>query len=52
MLATIAIILLALWLFGFATAHVFGGLIHLLLIVGVIALIAHIARGREHWPPA
>jgi hypothetical protein len=45
MLLTIGIIILLLWLLGFAV-HIGGGLIHLLLIIGVIVLIAHFVRGR------
>ena len=45
MLATIAIILLVLWALGMVTAHAFGGMIHILLIVGAVALIVHLVRG-------
>ncbi|HVI60680.1 MAG TPA: lmo0937 family membrane protein [Candidatus Saccharimonadales bacterium] len=45
MLVTIALIILALWLLGFVV-HIGGGLIHLLLVVGVIMLIIHLLRGR------
>ena len=45
MLATIALIILVLWALGFAV-HIGGGLIHLLLIIGLIMLIAHFMRGR------
>ena len=47
MLATIAIILIVLWLLGLFAFKVTGFFIHLLLIAGVIALIAHFARGRR-----
>ena len=46
MLATIAIILLVLWFLGLVTAHAAGGMIHILLVIGVIALILHFVRGR------
>jgi hypothetical protein len=36
MLLTIAIILLILWALGFFAFHVAGGLIHILLIIGII----------------
>ena len=39
-------VLLVAWLLGWAAFHVAGGLIHLLLIVAVISLIVHFARGR------
>jgi hypothetical protein len=45
MLLTVAIILLILWALGFFT-HVVGGLIHILLVLGVIVLIVHFVRGR------
>jgi hypothetical protein len=38
MLAAIAVVLLAVWLVAVVTAHVFGGLIHVLLAVAVLAL--------------
>ena len=41
------VILLVLWLLGFFAFHVAGGLIHLLLIVAVISLVAHLFRGRS-----
>ena len=39
-------VLLVLWLLGFFAFHVAGGLIHLLLIVAVICVVIHFARGR------
>ena len=39
-------VLLVLWLLGFAAFHVAGGLIHLLLIIAVIALIVHFFQRR------
>jgi len=41
----LALIILLLWLLGFAF-HILGGFIHLLLIVGVIMLLVHLFRGR------
>jgi hypothetical protein len=38
------IVLLLAWVLGFLAFHVAGGLIHLLLIVGVISLIVHFVR--------
>ena len=40
-------ILLVMWLMGFFAFHVGGGLIHLLLIIGLIALVVHFVRGRS-----
>ena len=46
MLLTIAIILLILWLLGAFAFHVGGGLIHILLVIGLIVLIVNFVRGR------
>ncbi len=46
MFATIAVILLVLWLCGFFIFHVAGGLIHILIVLAVIAFIVHFVRGR------
>jgi len=40
-------ILLIMWLLGLFAFHVAGGLIHLLLIIGVICLVLHFFRGRS-----
>jgi Family of unknown function (DUF5670) len=34
------------WILAWLAFHVTGGLIHLLLVVAVISLIVHFARGR------
>jgi Family of unknown function (DUF5670) len=47
MLATIAIILIVLWLAGFLVFHVTSGLIHILLIIGIIVLIWNFIAGRR-----
>ena len=47
MLLTIAIILLTLWALGFFAFHVAGGLIHILLIIGIIVLIWNFVAGRR-----
>jgi hypothetical protein len=47
MLITVFVVLLVLWLLGFAAFHVAGGLIHLLLVIAVIVLILHFVRGRS-----
>ena len=39
------IVLFVAWVVGFAF-HVLGGLIHILLIVALISLAVHFARGR------
>ena len=47
MLLTLFVILLVMWLLGLFAFHVAGGLIHLLLIVAVICLVAHLFSGRR-----
>jgi len=46
MLGIIAAILIVLWLLGFAF-HVSTGLIHLLLVIGIVMLLVHLLRGRS-----
>ena len=46
MLWTIFIVVLVLWLLGFSL-HIGGGLIHLLLVVGLVVLIFNLATGRR-----
>ncbi|MDR3686264.1 MAG: lmo0937 family membrane protein [Coriobacteriia bacterium] len=41
MLWTIALILIVLWLLGFSF-HIGGGLIHLLLVIGLIVLVVQL----------
>ncbi len=46
MLWTIAVILLILWVLGFAV-HIGGGLIHLLLVAAVVVVIFNLVSGRR-----
>jgi len=46
MLWTIAVILLVLWLLGFAV-HIGGGLIHILLVVAIIVALIQLFTGRR-----
>ena len=46
MLWTIFVVLLILWLLGFSL-HIGGGLIHLLLIVGLVVLVINLLSGRR-----
>jgi len=47
MLLTLAIILLILWALGFFAFHAAGGLIHILLVIGIIVLIWNFVVGRR-----
>ena len=47
MFVTLAIILVLAWALGFGVFHVGGGLVHLLIILALISVIVHFARGRR-----
>ena len=47
MLGMIAAILIVLWLLGFFAFHVSTGLIHILLVIGIVMLLVHLFRGRS-----
>lgn len=47
MFATIAAVLVVLWLLGFLAFHIAGGLIHLLLVLAVIMVVVHFVSGRR-----
>jgi len=46
-LYTIAVVLLVLWIVGFATSVTAGGLLHVLLVVAVIAVAYQLITGRR-----
>ena len=46
MLWTLAVVLVVLWLIGFAVFHIAGGLIHLLLVAAAIVVLLRIIEGR------
>ena len=45
MLGLIALVLIVLWLLGFLAFHVSSGLIHILLVIGLIMLVFHFLWG-------
>ena len=47
MLWTICVILLVLWAVGLATSYTAGGLIHILLVIGLVILVIRIFQGRR-----
>jgi hypothetical protein len=47
MLGIIAAVLIVLWLLGFFAFHVSTGLIHILLVIGIVVLLLHLFRGRS-----
>ena len=47
MLATVAIILIILWVLGSIVLKTIGAAIHVALAIGVILLVLHFVRGRR-----
>jgi hypothetical protein len=47
MLGIIAAVLIVLWLLGFLAFHVSSGLIHVVLVIGIVMLLLHFSRGRS-----
>ena len=47
MLWIIGIVLLILWLLGLLTAHTFGGVIHVLLIIALVLIIIRLIQSRR-----
>jgi hypothetical protein len=47
MLWTIFVILLVLWLLGLVSGQVFGGFIHILLIVALVVVALQLFSGRR-----
>ena len=47
MLGIIAAVLIVLWLLGFLAFHVSSGLIHVVLVIGIVMLLLHFFRGRS-----
>jgi hypothetical protein len=47
MLGFIAAVLIICWLLGLFAFHVTSGLIHLVLVIGIILLVLHFLSGRR-----
>jgi hypothetical protein len=47
MLGLIAAVLIICWLLGLFAFHVSTGLIHILLVIGIILLVLHLVSGRR-----
>lgn len=47
MLWTLLMVLVVLWALGLFTGNVFGGLIHVLLVIAVIVLVFRLLTGRN-----
>jgi hypothetical protein len=47
MFIALAIILALAWIFGFTVLHVSSFAIHLLILLAVVSVVAHLFRGRR-----
>ncbi len=47
MLWTIFVILLILWLLGLVSGNLFGGYVHILLVIAVVVLLIRLIQGRR-----
>jgi hypothetical protein len=47
MLGIIAGVLIVLWLLGFFAFHITAGLVHIVLVVGIVLLLVHFLTGRS-----
>ena len=47
MLATIALVLIVLWILGLVTSYTMGGFIHILLVVAIIVVLVRVIQGRR-----
>jgi hypothetical protein len=47
MLGLIAAVLIILWLLGFLAFHISAGLIHILLVIGLVLLVLHFVSGNK-----
>ena len=47
MLATIAIVLLVLWLVGMVSSTTIGGFIHILLVIAIVIVLLRVIQGRR-----
>jgi hypothetical protein len=47
MLGIIAAVLIVLWLLGFFAFHVTTGVVHIVLVAGIVLLLVHFLRGSS-----
>jgi hypothetical protein len=47
MLGLIAAVLIVLWLLGFLAFHVSTGMVHILLVIGLVLLVLHFVGGSR-----
>ena len=47
MLWTIFLVLVVLWMLGVVSSYTLGGFIHVLLVLGIVALLVQLIQGRR-----
>jgi len=47
LLATIAVILIVLWVLGLVSSYTLGGFIHILLVLAIILIVVRVIQGRR-----
>jgi hypothetical protein len=47
MLATLAVILVVLWLLGLLSSYTMGGFIHVLLVIAIVVVLFRVIQGRR-----
>ena len=47
MLWTICVILILMWALGMLTSYTMGGLLHFLLVIGLIMVVINLLQGRR-----
>ena len=47
MLWTLFVILFIMWLLGMITSYTFGGFIHILLVLALVAVVIQLITGRQ-----
>jgi hypothetical protein len=47
MLWTLFVILFVMWLLGMVTSYTFGGFIHILLLLALVAVVIQLITGRQ-----
>jgi hypothetical protein len=47
MILTIVFVCLLLWFLGLMTSYTLGGMLHILLVIGIVLFLVHVIQGRS-----
>jgi uncharacterized protein DUF5670 len=47
MILTIVFVCLLLWFLGLMTSYTLGGVLHILLVIGIVLFLVHVIQGRS-----